>query len=278
MHELISFNNIICRSAEAQISAVSSAALYGKGVFTTLAIYHGLPFLWDEHFLRLQNHAVKTGLNLEVDKLRLETALRELIAANNCRDGRARITIFDNSASRLWQTPENPPAEESVLITTADVHVNRADWKLGVSPFRVNTSSPLAGVKSTNYLENLLAAEEAKLRGFDEAVRLNERGEIAAGCLSNIFWIADGKIFTPPLATGALNGTMRNFVIKTAAESGFEVVEKISELGGIRKADAVFMTSAGIGVKRVSRFEQRTLAINETFKLLTSKIEKGLSE
>ena len=88
---------------------------------------------------------------------------------------------------------------------------------LTVSPYRINSKSPLAGVKSCNYLENILAWEAAKAHGFDEAIRLNEKGEIASACLANVFWKKNGEIFTPPLETGCLKGTTRGYVLENLA-------------------------------------------------------------
>jgi branched-subunit amino acid aminotransferase/4-amino-4-deoxychorismate lyase len=115
--------------------------------------------------------------------------------------------------------------------------------RLTVSPFLVNSTSPLAGVKSCNYLENLLSLEEAERRGFDEAIRLNEKQEIVSAGAANVFWIKNKKIHTPALETGCLAGTTREFLSENIA-----VHEVKSRLNEIIEADEVFLTSAGIGV------------------------------
>jgi 4-amino-4-deoxychorismate lyase len=98
-------------------------------------------------------------------------------------------------------------------------------------------------VKSCNYLENILSLEDAKDRGFDEAIRLNEKGEIVSACLANLFWKKDVAIFTPSLETGCLKGTTRGFILEN-----FTVEERKAELIELEKADEIFLTSAGIGV------------------------------
>ena len=65
-----------------------------------------------------------------------------------------------------------------------------------------------------------MALENAKAKGFDEAIRLNERGEVASACMANVFWIKDKKLFTPDLETGCLAGTTREFIIETAEKKG----------------------------------------------------------
>lgn len=250
MPEFVFFNQQLILNADSKILAVSSAAFYGKGIFTTVAIKEKKAFLWEKHWRRLNDNAGKIGIDLsEFSEEFLIRALDRLIEKNEIANGRARITFFDESASRIWQF--ETAKKTSVLITTAGQREVPENFRLTVSPFPVNSASPLAGIKSCNYLENILALEEARRRGFDEAIRINERGEITSACLANIFWRADGKLFTPSLKTGCLAGTTREFVLET--EKGFETETNLEIL---KTADEIFLTSAGLGVCKVSEFDQ----------------------
>ena len=251
MRGFIFFNQQLIFNSDSKIPAVSSAAIYGKGVFTTVAIKEKKVFLWEKHWRRLNDNALKIGIDLsEFSEKFLTRALDRLIEKNGIEDARARITFFDEGASRIWNFETG--RKTSVLITTADMREVPENLRLTISPFLVNSTSPLAGVKSCNYLENILAIEEARRRGFDEAVRLNERGEIVSACLANIFWRKDGKLFTPSLTTGCLSGTMREFVLEN--ETG---VETKADLETLENADEIFLTSAGLGMCRVSEFKVR---------------------
>lgn len=228
--------------------AVSSAALYGRGVFSTIAIYGGKPFLWNLHEKRLKEHAAKISLDAsEINFASLQNSLLEIAAANKIETGRARITLFDANASSIWQFQSE--RKTAILITTAKPR-NYAENELNltVSPFCVNSNSPLAGVKSCNYLENLLTLETTKMHGFDEALRLNERGEIVSAVMANIFWIKNEMIFTPSLQTGALAGTTREFVIGLARKSNLEILETNNSIADLQMADEIFLTSAGKGI------------------------------
>jgi branched-subunit amino acid aminotransferase/4-amino-4-deoxychorismate lyase len=251
MHEFVSFNCQIIPQESAFLPASSNAALYGKGVFTTVAVYNSKLFLWEKHWRRLTENSRKLRLDLSVlTEEIMKNSLFKIIGANNVRNGRARITIFDESASFIWQ--DNPVAKTNLLIQTADFRRAKKIYKLNISPFRVNSSSPLANVKSCNYLENLLAFEDAKARGFDEAIRLNERGEIVSACLANLFWKRKNTIYTPSLETGCLNGTTREFVTEN-----FAVTETKAELNELYEADEIFLTSAGIGIAKVSALDNK---------------------
>lgn len=137
---------------------------------------------------------------------------------------------------------------------TGDLRPVPEEFRLTVSPYTVNSCSPLVGVKSCNYLENLLAIDEAKKRGFHEAIRVNERGFVTGGCMSNIFWLKDEVLYTPSLSTGCLAGTTREFVLES-----MECREVGIVIDGLNKAEEIFLTSAGLGVARVAEFEGRPL-------------------
>jgi branched-chain amino acid aminotransferase len=251
MHDFICFNQNFTRPEESAISVASSAALYGKGIFTTIAIYEEKPFLWEKHWRRLIENAAKLQVDLSnfAEEI-VKNSLLQLIEKNDFSDGRARITFFDESPSKIWNF--ETAKQTSFLITTADLREVKTDLRVCVSPYLINSTSPLAGIKSCNYLENVLALEEAKSRGFDEAIRINERGEIVSACLANVFWLSDGKLFTPSLETGCLNGTTREFLMEK-----FDVAEVEKELKILESAEAIFLTSSGIGAAQITEYENR---------------------
>ena len=153
MHEFVSFNNEIISASCTMMLTVSSATLYGKGIFTTFTINHGKPFLWAKHWRRLTGNAAKLGIDLSnhAEEPTRKT-LDEIIVKNGIGSGRARLTFFDESASSIW--PFGTNHKTSLLITTGDFRPVPENFKLTISPYLVNSQSPLAGVKSCNYLEN----------------------------------------------------------------------------------------------------------------------------
>ena len=242
MPDFIAFNRKILPAENAFLSAVSSAALYGKGIFTTVAVHDSIPFQWEKHWQRLTDNAARISLNLAgFSEAGTYDLLREIIRKNNLQRARARLTFFDETNSAVWQ--KNPPPKTDLLIQTALFRAVAENFRLTVSPFRINTKSPLAGVKSCNYLENILAFEDARAKGFDEAIRLNEKDEIAAACLANIFWKKNDAIYTPSFETGCLEGTTRSFVMEN-----FAVEERKAGLAELSEADEIYLTSAGIGI------------------------------
>lgn len=250
MHAFVSFNHRIFHPDQISLHAVSSAALYGKGIFTTVAIYNAQPFLWEKHWKRLIENAERLSINIsEFSENLVKKSFQNLIEKNKVVNARARLTFFDESSGEIWKVKND--AKNSLLIMTAELRHNAEKLSLDISPYPVNSQSPLVNVKSCNYLENIYALGKAKEQNFDEAIRLNEKGEIVSACLANVFWIKDEKIFTPSLKTGALRGTTLEFILEN-----FDVFEVESALKEIENADAVFITSAGIGISEVRNIEE----------------------
>jgi branched-chain amino acid aminotransferase len=266
MHKLVSFNNQIFDATNITVTAISSAALYGKGIFTTIAIHRGMPFLWEKHWRRLTDNANRIGLSIsEFSEDSVLSSLNNLVEKLNISEARCRVTFFDESQPNLWSI--DSAKKISLLITTADA-LKVSNLKLTISPFRINSMSPLANIKSCNYLENILALENARENTSDEAIRLNERGEISSAIMANIFWTNAGKLFTPSLKTGCLAGTMRELVIEN--RDVYEVEQNIADF----IFDEIFLTSSGLGIATAYFGEAKhSSELSQTFKSLSELVD-----
>jgi branched-subunit amino acid aminotransferase/4-amino-4-deoxychorismate lyase len=263
MHPVIYLNKVMLEATKARVAPVSSAMLYGRGVFTTVAIYNGKPFLWPQHWDRLKDHAKRLNIDCAgANERNVGEALRKLVAVNQVKDGRARVILLARSDRDVWRAKKESTRKTDLLIMTSEAQkISALGLSLAVSPYRSNTFSPLAGIKSLNYLDHVLSWEEAQAREFDEAVMLNERGEIVSATTANIFWTSQGKIHTPALSTGALAGVTRAAVIELAAKQFIPVIEGVYELADLTEAEEIFLTSASYGVALVTTFDFRRYSI-----------------
>ena len=278
MHPVIYLNKTMVEATKARVAPVSSAMLYGRGVFTTLAIYNSQPFLWSKHWQRLTAHAKK----LDVDytgctEKGVGDALRKLISVNEVKEGRARVIMLARSGRDFWKTKTPGTKKTDLLIMTGESQkVSQNGMSLAVSPYRINTFSPLTGIKSLNYLDHVLSWEEAQSRDFDEAVVLNERGEIVSATTANLFWAKDGTIHTPALSTGALAGVTRECVLEIANKHFIPLLEGIYEMADLTDADEIFLTSSSVGVAPVTTFDFRRYSVEPGS--LTSIIRQDLQD
>lgn len=259
VHPVIYLNKVMLDATKARVAPVSSAMLYGRGVFTTVAIYNGKPFLWPDHWRRLKDHAERLKVDLAgASEQGLGDCVRKLVAVNQVKNGRARIILLARSGRDVWKAKASGNRKTDLLIMTGEPQkISSAGMSLAVSPHRFNTFSPLVGIRSLNYLEQVLSWEEAQSRDFDEAVMLNERGEIVSATMANIFWVREGTLHTPALSTGAIAGITRAAVIELAEKQFIPVIEGVYDLGDLTEADEIFLTSASLGVALVTTFDFR---------------------
>jgi len=278
LHPVIYLNKTMLEATRARVAPVSSAMLYGRGVFTTLAIYNSKPFLWPQHWQRLTANAQKLDIDLSgCSQKSVGEAMRKLIAVNRVENGRARVIFLARSGRGSWNPKAPGTKRTDLLIMTGDVHkIPSGGMSLAVSPYRINTSSPLTGVKSLNYLDQILSREEARSRDFDEAVVLNERGEIVSATTANIFWAKNGTVHTSNMSTGIIPGITRECVIEIAAKHYIPLVEGVYEMTDLTDADEICLTSSVVGVAPVTTFDFRRYAIetNSTLAIIRDAFSK----
>jgi branched-chain amino acid aminotransferase len=191
-----------------------------------------------------------------------ERAMRELIDANGVVDGRARITLLRGAAG-AWSF-EGGPDSEMLFFTSSEPFPKPSEVAITISPYRVLSHGPLAGVKKTAMIENVLALEEARSRGFSEAVMVNERGEIVGATAANIFWAEGDELFTPSLATGCIPGITRSIVVEIAGKIGLYVVEGSFPVQRLLDAREGFLTSTTRGLAPIASFDVKRYGPNES--------------
>jgi branched-chain amino acid aminotransferase len=253
MHDHVWLNGEVLALGDARLSPASAGALYGWGVFTTLGVREGRARSFARHWERLEAHAARAKVPLEASREHVESGLAALLARAGFADGRARITVLRGGAG-LWQTPGGRASDVLILVAERAPRP-AAPLALTVSPYRIHTASPLVGVKSTAYAGFLTALDEAKNRGFAEAIVLNERGEVVEATAANVFWARDGELFTPSLGTGCLAGVTRRLVLEVAARLKVRVTEGAWPLAALHEADEVFLTNSGWGLLPVAELD-----------------------
>jgi branched-subunit amino acid aminotransferase/4-amino-4-deoxychorismate lyase len=254
MDPLIYHNGSIVDARSATVTATSAGLLYGMGVFTTLRIYDSEPFAFDYHWERLVAHAERLRISLAVDAAGARAAIKSLIASNRRKEGRVRMTVTRNAAG-FWRVESE--SQSDLLIFSADSRAKSGQLAITISPYRLLSNGVLAGVKQTAMLEHLIALEEARSRGFDEAVMLNERGEIVGATAANIFWVEGDEIFTPSTQTGCVPGVTRRIVHELAVKWNLHIVEGGFPVTRLLSAREVFLTSTQREIDVVQSFDAK---------------------
>jgi 4-amino-4-deoxychorismate lyase len=174
--------------------------------------------------------------------------LENAISESKVSDAYVKICLLSDGKSSFSSMTDK---SQLLVIIREYEHPGRS-VNLKVNSFRKISVSPLRTVKSTNYIENVLARREALRAGFDEALFLNEWGEITECSASNIFWFKEGSFFTPHTNCGLLEGTTRNFIMDLVAEMNYSTMKGGFRIDDILTSDFVFITNSLIGSVPVS--------------------------
>ena len=253
IHRNIFHNDGLVPIEKARLSPGQAGLICGWGLFTTLRIFRGEAFAYERHWRRLEKDAAIVRLPMPYTAAKVRVHLHEVIRANQVTDGCARIYLVYNQVG-FWQSDEKHP-QVDLIIYSAPLPEYREPVRLSLREHGRHAASPLAGVKSTSWLANVWSVAEAQKEGFDEALLLNERGEVAECTSANIFAVKDGKVLTPPLNSGCLEGVTRGILFEIAPEAGVAVVEQALRPEDIYSADEVFISSTNrnlIGVGEIA--------------------------
>jgi branched-chain amino acid aminotransferase len=271
--------------ADAKISVYDHGLLYGDGVFEGMRSYNGRVFRLDEHLDRLWDSAQAIWLEIPMTKAEMVSAVNETLTINGIDNGYVRL-IITRGVGTLGLDPNK--CERPSIIIIAD-HIALYPEELyekgleiiTVSVPRTHPAALSPRIKSLNYLNNILAKIEGMQAGCIEALMLNHKGEIAECTGDNIFLVRGGRISTPPVDAGILEGITRDTVIGLAKELGIEVAEVALTKYDAYVADEIFLTGSAAELIPVVKLDGRKIGdgkpgpmthkLTATFKELTRK-------
>ena len=246
----------------AKVSVYDHGFLYGDGVFEGIRSYAGKVFRLDEHLNRLWDSARAIWLTIPMTKAEMADAIRQTLAVNNIEDGYIRVVV-SRGAGTLGLDPNRCSNPQVIIITDKIALYPQELYEKGLEIVTVATARnhPAAlnpRIKSLNYLNNILAKIEGLQAGCIEALMLNHKGEVAECTGDNLFVVRDGRLLTPPIDAGILEGITRDAVIELAAEAGIAVREVPLTRHDVYIADECFLTGTAAEVIPVVKVDSRT--------------------
>ncbi len=241
----------------------------GDGVFDTMLAVEGKLIHPQLHFERLLHNASLLEIKVELSSSALEQIAQGLLTENNCVRSKYAVNtlIARGSGARGLMPPENP--EPQIVMRAAPVPEDFPPVHAIIAEtVRRNEGSPLSQIKSCNYGDNILALLEAREKGANEAIMLNNAGHVTCASASNIFMVRGGKLFTPPLSDGVLDGITRRLLIER-----YNVSEKSLTAQDLKTAEGLVLTNSIRGAVPISTLEGQTLSppgleIDKDFHLL----------
>ncbi len=283
MSPVVYLNGEYLPEAEAVVSIYDAAFMHGAGLFETMRAEQGRVFRLEAHLNRLMMSASKLLAPIERDALPSGRDFATLLARNDLREARVRLTVSAGSVLQgAYSTgvrhprgvrSDSSPTRSSPTMGDATVCATAAKlssyppetYRNGVTVMiarrKQTVDDPLAGHKTTCYLPHLLDLRAAHAARCSEALLFNQRSELAEGTISNVFVVRQGRLRTPPLSTPVLPGIARSLVLELAQALGLGADDRTPiTIDDLLDADEVFLTNAIMLVLPVIRVEKRDIA------------------
>ena len=265
---VVFWNGAFLPDSQARLPLLTHALHYGTGVFEGIRAYHDegtgevLLFRPLDHFRRMLHNVTLLNIRVPHPPEDLTDIAADLIRRNGFRADVYVRPIAYKSSARIGVTL---PAEDSfamIAVPLGDYLDTRKGLHCGVSSWRrlQDNAIPSRAKICGAYVNSALAAQEARDRGFDEAILLNEAGHVAEGSAMNLFLARDGRLITPDVASGILEGVTRDTVMTLACETmGVHTVERVVERSELYIADEIFLCGTAAQVAPVIRVDGRAV-------------------
>ncbi len=250
-------------ASEARISIFDHGLLYGDGVFEGIRFYDRRVFRLREHLLRLQRSATAIMLELPYSFDEFAAAIEHLVQTFAEADGYLRV-VATRGKGALGVDPRSCKRGSAFIVVDRLALISEERRRQGAKLICATTRRlPADGldprIKSLNYLNHVLARIEANNVGADEAVLLNAQGHVTEGTVDNIFVVRDGRLMTPPVSDGALEGVTRGVLLELAPTLGIPSVECTLNLYDLYTADECLLSGTGAELIPVAEIDGRRM-------------------
>lgn len=257
----IYLNDRFVDQKEAVVSVFDHGFLYGDGVYETLRSYGGCFFMLRPHLARLQRSARLIGLELPIPLDEWSPLLSEALDRNGLTDAHLRITV-SRGEGELGLDPALCRRPTLVIMARPLArypdHLFQEGVSLAIVTVRRNLITALSPqIKSLNFLNNILAKREAARAGVFDALMLNAEGLLTESTTSNLFFVREGRLHTPSVDCGILDGITREVVLTLAREAGIQTEEGRYPAELLARAEEAFLTNTSMEIMPVGTIDRQ---------------------
>jgi branched-chain amino acid aminotransferase len=257
---------------DATVHFLSHSLQYGTGVFEGIRAYKTpegtAVFRLHDHMVRLVASARAYDLPMKESAEEMDEVCLELLRVNDLESAYIRPFVF-YGAGAFGINPKASPVHNYMAAFYLGSYMGDDGVQNGITTMvsswrRISHTSFIPTAKgSGQYLNSVLAKQEALRAGYDEAIMLNDAGLVSEGSGMNLFAVSNGVVYTPPISSGILEGITRNTVIELLTVEGFEVVQADLARGSLYTADEVFLTGTAAEVTPVREIDGRIVGVGE---------------
>ena len=251
-------------AADAKISVFDHGLLYGDGIFEGICVYNGRIFRLEQHLERLYESANTIGLKVPLTPEQFKEAIVETVKRNKLKEGYIR-PIVTRGPGKMGLNPKNCKTPSVIIIPQTvenypNLTLGRKTAKAIVASIRRTPSFCLpAAAKTLNYLNNILAKQQAIYAGVDEAIMLDWMGFVSEGTGDNLLIVRRGVLLTPALHSSVLRGITRQVVLEVAHTLGISSDERELTIHDLYNADEAFFASTSLEIQPLVEIDGRTI-------------------
>jgi branched-chain amino acid aminotransferase len=264
------FDGKFVKDSEAKVSVMTHAIHYGTSIFEGLRGYWNSKNLYifrlDDHIKRFRNSGRIYSISLRFTNKEISSAIINLCKKNEVKQScYIRPFYFVGRYGINLHVTENAPTHTAIVMFPFGDLFNKNGIKAGVSSWRRihDVSTPPLAKMGGNYLNSILATQECKRNGYDEAIMLDQLGNVSEAPGENIFLVRDNKLITPPASSSALEGITKDSVIKIAHDIGYEVIERESPRTELYLADEIFLTGTAAEITPIISVDGKKIGIGK---------------
>jgi len=265
------FDGKFVRDNEAKVSVMTHAIHYGTSVFEGLRGYWNSKNLYifrlDDHIKRFRNSGRIYSISLKFTDKEISNAVINLCKKNKIKQScYIRPFYFVGEFGINLHITEKTPTHTAIVMFPFGDLFNKNGIRAGVSSWRRihDISTPPLAKMGGNYLNSILATQECKRNGYDEAIMLDQLGNVSEAPGENIFLIRKDKIVTPPASSSALEGITKESVIKIAQDLGYEVIEREIPRAELYLSDEVFLTGTAAEIIPIISVDGKKVGIGRS--------------
>ncbi len=278
------FDGKIVRDEDAKVPVMTHAIHYGTSVFEGVRGYWDSKnlniFRLQDHIRRFRNSGKVYSISLRFTDKEITNAIIQLCKKNNVKQScYIRPFYFVGKHGINLHVTENTPTHAAIVMFPFGELFDRNGIKVGISSWRRihDISTPPLAKMGGNYLNSILATQESKRNGYDEAIMLDHLGNISEAPGENIFVVRGRKLLTPPPSSSALEGITKDSVIKIAEDLGYQIIEREIPRTEIYFADEVFLTGTAAEITPVISVDNKIVGDGKIGKI-TGDIRKIYSD
>lgn len=268
------FDGKFVKSEQAKVSVMTHAIHYGTSVFEGLRGYWNSKnlniFRLNDHIKRFRNSGKVYSISLKFTDDEISNAIIQLCKKNSVRQScYIRPFYFVGEYGINLNVNEKTPTHVAIVMFPFGDLFNRNGINAGISSWKRisdNSTPPLAKMGG-NYLNSILATQEAKRHGYDEAIMLDHLGNVSEAPGENIFVVRNGKVITPSISSSALEGITRESVMTLADDFGYEVIEREILRTELYLADEIFLTGTAAEITPVITVDGKKIGTGKVGKI-----------